>query len=163
MLWSKYQRDTLEKLPFQSFLHSSIQSSRFKGMETFHVTSPHSSAACVWHRLHYPLQYSRCSMIWILGAVDVTEEFNVEVGLHQGSTLSPFLLLWWWTDWQMRIDRNFHGWWFLDMTLWSVVKAGGGKSREVEWYCYIVFEENSNQRLLKHHKGLFWFKSSTFI
>ena len=27
-------------------------------------------------------------------AVGVTEEFKVEVGLHQGSALRPFLLLW---------------------------------------------------------------------
>ena len=31
-------------------------------------------------------------------AVGVSGEFKAEVGLHQASALSPFLLLWGWTD-----------------------------------------------------------------
>lgn len=41
------------------------------------------------------------------------------------SNSEPLLpLLRWWTGWRMGLDRNFHGLWCLQMTVYSIVRAG---------------------------------------
>lgn len=80
----------------------------------------------VWRRS--VLEWSR-TCIRAIGAMErcavgVTK-FKAEVGLHHGSDLSCLLLLWWWTGWKIRLDRNLHGLWWLQITLWFI-----GKSRE---------------------------------
>lgn len=70
-------------------------------------------------------------------AVGVTDELQMEVGLHPGLDLVHSCLPWWWIGWQMMLKSSRQEpKWFFQMTFWSVAQVGS-RWKSLETWRYV--------------------------
>lgn len=90
---------------------------------------------------------------------------GVEVGWNQGSALTSFLLLWWWSGWQMQLERNLHEALYLQIAdicrLWSIMRAWRS-SREGGDLSWNAEEERKREKVFEW-AGLSWKSEVTKI